>query len=80
MQITQNDIIKQVLSINDLEFLSRIKSFIAFENTHSGDVVAEPEQTRDEVMAGIDEAFRIAKMAREGKIKGKPIDDFLNEW
>ena len=45
-------------------------------------VVAEdevPYRTKAEILAGVEEAFECAKLAREGKIKGRPIEELLNE-
>lgn len=36
-------------------------------------------QTKAEILAGVDEAFKDAKLAREGKLQGQPLEDFLNE-
>ena len=36
-------------------------------------------QTKEEILAGLDEAFKDAKLAREGKLQGQPLDEFLHE-
>lgn len=36
-------------------------------------------KTKAEIIADLKEAFIIAKAAREGKIKGRPVEELLNE-
>lgn len=36
-------------------------------------------KTKAEVMTELKEAFLVAKAAREGKIKGRPVKELLNE-
>jgi hypothetical protein len=39
----------------------------------------ENVDTREEVMAGIEQGFKEAKLIQEGKMKGTPLKDFLDE-
>lgn len=75
LQMEQNDIIRRVLNIEDTNLLTQIKKFIT-ERAPDDDY---RPKTKAEIMADIKEAFIIAKAAREGKIKGRPVEELLNE-
>ena len=76
LQVEQNDIIRRVLTIEDANILTRIKDFIS-ENAPTNDDYRP--KTKAEVMTELKEAFLVAKAAREGKIKGRPVEELLNE-
>ena len=76
LQMEQNDIIRRVLTIEDANLLTRIKDFIS-ENAPTNDDYRP--KTKAEVMTELKEAFLVAKAAREGKIKGRPVEELLNE-
>jgi hypothetical protein len=76
LQVEQNDIIRRVLTIEDANLLTRIKDFIS-ENAPTNDDYRP--KTKAEVMTELKEAFLVAKAAREGKIKGRPVEELLNE-
>jgi len=76
LQVEQNDIIRRVLTIEDANLLTRIKNFIS-ENAPTNDDYRP--KTKAEVMTELKEAFLVAKAAREGKIKGRPVEELLNE-
>ena len=45
-------------------------------------MVAEDEEsymTKSEIMDGLSEACKDIKLMREGKLKGRPIEELLNE-
>lgn len=76
LQVQQNDIIRRVLEIKDADTLAKIKSLI-MQDTHTN---ADAEaMSKSEILAGIEEAFHVAKQARERKIKGQPVEEFLHE-
>ena len=76
LQVEQNDIIRRVLTIEDANLLTRIKNFIS-ENAPTNDDYRP--KTKAEVMTELKEAFLVAKAAREGKIKGRPVEELLYE-
>ena len=76
LQVEQNDIIRRVLTIEDANILTRIKDFIS-ENAPTNDDYRP--KTKAEVMTELKEAFLVAKAAREGKIKGRPVEELLYE-
>ena len=38
-----------------------------------------PQTEHDSILAGLDTAFKEGKLAREGKLKGRPLAELLNE-
>lgn len=80
LQATQNDIIRQVLNTQDMNLLSKIKSLFVKEEEDNACMIAEnPSMTKQEVLAGLDEAFHELKMYREGKLELKPLEEVLDE-
>ena len=39
----------------------------------------EPYMTKSEIMDGLSESCKDIKLMREGKLKGRPIEELLNE-
>lgn len=76
LQTEQNDIIRRVLNIEDANLLTQIKDFITAHTPEDDDY---RPMTKEEIMAELKEAFRVAKAAREGKVKGRPVEEFLSE-
>ncbi len=76
LQTEQNDIIRRVLNIEDANILTQIKDFITAHAPEDDDY---RPMTKEEIMAELKEAFRVAKAAREGKVKGRPVEEFLSE-
>ena len=75
LQMEQNNLIRRILDIKDVGILVRIKELIAQDvQTEEKDMMSKAE-----ILAGIEEAFRTAKKIREGKMVGKPIEEFLYE-
>ena len=76
LQMEQNDIIRRVLNIEDTNILTQIKEFITAHAPEDDDY---RPMTKEEIMAELKEAFLVAKAAREGKVKGRPAEEFLSE-
>ncbi|MDO5523463.1 MAG: hypothetical protein Q4G48_05390 [Bacteroidia bacterium] len=85
MAVEKNSIIRQLLDVNDAEVLEQVKQLLRRENKkHPADWVSEPEEeykplNKQEVLSGLNEAFAEARLAREGKLQGRPLKDVLNE-
>ena len=75
LQMEQNDLIRRILDIKDAGILARIKELI----TQDTQIEEKDMMSKAEILAGREEAFRMAKRAKEGKITGKPIEEFLYE-
>ena len=76
LQTEQNDIIRRVLNIEDANILTQIKDFITAHAPEDDDY---RPMTKEEIRAELKEAFLVAKAAREGKVKGRPVEEFLSE-
>ena len=67
---------KQVtLNIKDSKFqffMGLVKNFDFVQIDSEGD-------SKEEVIANLKQGFKEMKMYQEGKMKGTPLDDFLNE-
>ncbi|MBP3253779.1 MAG: hypothetical protein J6M30_04665 [Bacteroidales bacterium] len=77
----RHDIIRRVMNIDNAELLKRFDNYIKREEKKA--IVKQEEEyhdlTKEELIAGLEQAFKEAKLAREGKLEGKPIDEFLDE-
>ena len=71
LQMEQNDLIRRILDIKDADILARIKELI----TQDTQIEEKDMMSKAEILAGLEEAFRMAKRAKEGK----PIEEFLYE-
>lgn len=81
----KNNIIRQLLDIEDIEVIEKVKQLLQSKSKiHSVDVTSEPAAeyiplTKKEILSGLNEAFAEAKLAREGKLQGRPLKDVLDE-
>lgn len=81
----KNNLIRQLLDIDDVKVLEKVKQLLRSESQiHSVDVTSEPAAeykplTKKEILSGLNEAFEEAKLAREGKLQGRPLKDVLDE-
>lgn len=55
-------------------FMKLIKSLDYIKKVDAGD-----EPTKEEILAGIKQAFKEVKLVKEGKLKARPIKDLLDE-
>ena len=87
------ELAREILNVDSSEMLQKLQRYFkrlkkeqptkpyAIQE-ESSMVVAEdevPYRTKAEILAGVEEAFECAKLAREGKIKGRPIEELLDE-
>ena len=87
------ELAREILNVDSSEMLQKLQRYFkrlkkeqptktyAIQEDSSM-VVAEdevPYRTKAEILAGVEEAFECAKLAREGKIKGRPIEELLDE-
>lgn len=86
LEAMQNEVIREVLNTDNLHLLEKIKKMIhrndqkaesAVPNVVSED--AAPYMSKAEILEGLAEACKDIKLAREGKLKGRPIEELLNE-
>lgn len=75
----QTEIIRGILSIIDTKYLKRLQSSVNKKLQSYSTITEDEEPTKDEVMQGIKEALEVAKLAKQGKIKSRPLDELLDE-
>ena len=49
------------------------------EQARNEQMLQDAKKEHARILQGIDAAFKDAKLAREGKLKGRPLMDLLNE-
>ncbi|MBO6118295.1 MAG: hypothetical protein J6P44_07125 [Bacteroidales bacterium] len=77
----RHDIIRRVMNIDNAELLKRFDNYIKREEKRAAvrDDEEYHELTKEELIAGLEQAFKEARLAREGKLEGRPLEDVLNE-
>lgn len=82
LESEQNELIRRILAVDDVDVLKKVKALLLKYDMRKTDVVAEeaaPYKTKAETLKGFDEACKDMKLAREGKLKGRPIEELLDE-
>lgn len=72
----QIELIREILDIKNVKVLESVKKMLIHAKA------AEDEKsymTKNEIMDGLAEACKDIKLMREGKLKGRPIEELLNE-
>lgn len=78
LQVTQNNLIREILGITDLNLLERLEQFL--HKDRSGDVVAEePFMTKSEVLSHVDQACKEYLLIKQGKMKAISKEELLND-
>lgn len=81
----QNELIREILDIKNVKVLESVKKTLIHakkERESASTLAAEDEKsymTKSEIMDGLSEACKDIKLMREGKLKGRPIEELLNE-
>lgn len=81
LESMQNELIREILNTDNMQVLEKLKKVLRHD-TKMPDLVAEdaePYMTKAEIIADLKEVCKDLKLAREGKLKGRPIEDLLNE-
>lgn len=83
VQTVQNNLIRRVLEVQDMNLLKKAMKLLSHtEDEETVNTVSEemaPYKTKAEVLADWEEVCDTIKSAREGKIKGRPVEELLNE-
>ena len=86
LESMQNEVIREILNIDNLHVLEKVKKMLRREGQKAESTAptvvkedSEPYMTKAEILEGLAEAFKTAKLAREGKVQGRPIEELLNE-
>ena len=84
----RGELAREILNIESCEMLQKLMRYFKRLQREQpsmspvSSVVAEetvPYRTKEEILAGVEQAFECAKLAREGKVQGRPIEDLLDE-
>lgn len=79
------ELIREILDIKNVKVLESVRKTLVHAKKEMESVstmVAEDEEpymTKSEIMDGLSEACKDIKLMREGKLKGRPIEELLNE-
>ena len=85
LESIQNELIREILDIKSVKVLESVRKTLVHAKKEMESVstmVAEDEEpymTKSEIMDGLSEACKDIKLMREGKLKGRPIEELLNE-
>lgn len=84
IQATQNDIIRNILCIENMDILNKVKRLLSREERKAAVTVAEEDDdepcfTKEEILANFDQACKELKLNLEGKLEFKTLEEALNE-
>lgn len=84
LQTEQNELIRMILDIQDLNVLRRIKEALLCERSAEATAScvceeAEPYMSKAEILESIDTACKELKLYREGKLQLKNAEELLDE-
>ena len=87
LETLQNEVIRDVLNINDINVLKKVKNLLKREERKVSrvevpSVVSEdevPYMTKEEILANFDQACKELKLNLEGKLELKNAEDLLDE-
>lgn len=78
LEAKKNHLIRQILDTDNSDLLSKVEKLFRREAKKA--VEAEEDcMTKEEILAGFNEACKEIKLAREGKLKGRPAEELINE-
>lgn len=81
LEVEKNEIIRRILNVDNIDVLNRIKRLLHSEDME-GCILEEDATiylTKSEVLSRFDDACKEMKEVREGKLKGTPLNEFLDE-
>lgn len=81
LQAEQNDLIRRILDVKDLDLLRRVKALLNAE-VAIDDNVKEPDlpyTTREEIESHLERACEEVRKIREGELVSIKAEDLLNE-
>lgn len=81
LQVTQNNLIREILGITDIDLLKRLEQFLRRDQAESlGDVVAEePCIVKSEILSNVDKACKEYQLIKQGKLKAISKEELLND-
>lgn len=76
----RGELLSEIAGVEEAEVLERIKRSIAriLSKERAKKEETRP-QTKEEIIADLHEVGEQIRLAREGKLKGQPLEDFFHE-
>lgn len=76
----KNFLIRQILDTDSSDLLNKVEQLFRHETKKAAEITEDVDcMTKEEILTGFSEACKEIKLAREGKLKGTPLKEFLNE-
>jgi len=81
LEAEKNALIRQILDVDDIAILKKIRSMLNHEEEQVRVVAEEatPYRIKTEILESLDEACKELKLNLEGKLDFKPAEDLLDE-
>ena len=79
LEMMQNELIRDVLRIDDMGVLKKVRNLLRREERKAAAEAPEPCMTKDEILANFDQACKELKLNLEGKLEFKTLEEALNE-
>ena len=81
LEACRAELARAILETEDWNLLDKVRRIVLPKSKKRAKDVEEeePVMSDEEVREGLKEAFRCAKLIREGKLKGRPAREVLNE-
>ena len=81
LEAEKNALIRQILDVDDIAILKKIRSMLNHEEEQVRAVAEEatPYRTKTEILESLDEVCKELKLNLEGKLDFKPAEDLLDE-
>ena len=80
LETLQNEVIRDVLNVNDVNILKKVKKLLHKEERKASSAeVPAPYMTKEEILANFDQACKELKLNLEGKLEFKTLKEALDE-
>lgn len=81
LQITQNNLIREILGITDIKLLERLEQFLLRDKVESEEGIdaEEPCMSKAEVLSHFDQACKEYQLIKQGKMKAISKEELLND-
>lgn len=80
LESMQTELIRDILDTKNIKVLETVRKALTYakKEMDSPAIVAEEERaymTKDKIISGLAEACKDIKLMREGKLKGRPVEE-----
>lgn len=74
------ELARTILTTEDYDLLNKIKQLIGLQERKEDTAKEEnADMTKEEILEELKDAFHTAKLAREKKTKGRPVEELIHE-